>query len=132
MEVDDGQRKECAVMRKQLLMMAIAAFALAVVAGCSCPLCGEKKAETKSAALCGGCGQVKGSEVCCAADAAKCAKCGLAKGSPGCCKITKGKDAALCTGCGQIKGSDACCKPGAEKCAKCDLAKGSPGCCKLQ
>ena len=81
-------------------------------------------------ALCGGCGQIKGSAVCCKADAAKCDKCELAKGSPGCCKITKGKDAPLCAKCGQIKGTDVCCKADADKCAKCGMAKGSPGCCK--
>ena len=37
--------------------------------------------------LCYKCGQIKGSDTCCAADAEKCSKCGLAKGSPGCCKI---------------------------------------------
>jgi hypothetical protein len=81
-------------------------------------------------ALCGGCGQIKGSDVCCKEGVAKCTGCELTKGSPGCCKITKGKDAALCGGCGQIKGSDVCCKEGAEKCTKCNLVKGSPGCCK--
>ncbi|MDP6047816.1 MAG: hypothetical protein QGH94_10115 [Phycisphaerae bacterium] len=81
-------------------------------------------------ALCGGCGQVKGSDVCCKEGAEKCAGCDLAKGSPGCCKITKGKDAVLCGGCGQIKGSDVCCKADAVKCTKCGKAKGSPGCCK--
>jgi hypothetical protein len=80
--------------------------------------------------LCGGCGQIKGSDVCCKEGAEKCDGCKLAKGSPGCCKIAQGKDAVLCAGCGQIKGSDVCCKADAEKCAKCGMAKGSPGCCK--
>ena len=81
--------------------------------------------------LCGGCGQIKGSDACCAVGAATCSKCGLAKGSPGCCKIEKGTDVELCTKCGQIEGADPCCAAGAEKCAKCSLAKGSPGCCKI-
>ncbi len=81
--------------------------------------------------LCGACGQIKGSDTCCAADAATCAKCGLAKGSPGCCRIEKGTDVELCTGCGQIKGSDTCCAADAATCAKCGLAKGSPGCCRI-
>ncbi len=89
------------------------------------------KAFRATAVLCGACGQIKGSDVCCAADAATCAKCGLVKGSPGCCKIEKGTDVKLCTACGQIKGSDVCCAADAEKCAKCGLAKGSPGCCKI-
>ncbi len=88
-------------------------------------------AETAAVFFCGGCGQIKGSDACCAAGAATCSKCGLAKGSPGCCKIKKGTDVQLCTKCGQIKGSDTCCAADAEKCAKCGLAKGSPGCCKI-
>ena len=40
-------------------------------------------------ALCTGCGQIKGTDLCCKADAEKCAGCGLAKGSPGCCKLPK-------------------------------------------
>ena len=89
-------------------------------------------AEGGGVVLCGGCGQVKGSAVCCEADAAKCEACGLAKGSPGCCKIEKGTDVTLCAKCGQIAGSDVCCLPDAEKCEKCSLAKGSPGCCKIE
>ena len=99
--------------------------------------CGTPDAEgccasKKGVFLCGGCGQVKGSDVCCAEGAEKCDKCGLTKGSPGCCKIEKGTDTKLCSKCGQIKGSDACCAEGAEKCDKCGLAKGSPGCCKIK
>ena len=37
--------------------------------------------------LCGKCGHVKGTEVCCQEGADTCGKCELAKGSPGCCKI---------------------------------------------
>ncbi len=88
-------------------------------------------AETAAAFLCGGCGQIKGSQDCCAEGAETCAKCGLAKGAPGCCKIEKGTNTELCTKCGQIKGADDCCAEGAETCAKCGLAKGSPGCCKI-
>jgi len=73
-----------------------------LLAGCgtsaSCPggaagaCCGMTDAEDCCASkedvvLCGGCGQIKGSDVCCVEGAEKCADCGLAKGSPGCCKI---------------------------------------------
>ena len=88
--------------------------------------------ETAPPALCGECGQIKGSDVCCAADAEKCGKCDLVKGSPGCCKIQKGTDTELCTGCGQIKGSEACCVAGAATCEKCGLHQGSPGCCRIK
>ncbi len=87
--------------------------------------------ETAAVFLCGDCGQIKGSDDCCAEGAETCEKCGLATGAPGCCKIKKGTNVELCTACGQIKGSDACCAEGAETCAKCSLAKGSPGCCKI-
>jgi hypothetical protein len=98
------------------------------VVGCEKPL--EEAGAATVKTLCGGCGQIKGSDVCCKADAEKCGKCDLAKGAPGCCKITKGTDAPLCAKCGQIKGSDVCCNADAEKCTKCKMAKGSPGCCK--
>jgi len=82
--------------------------------------------------LCTGCGQIKGSEMCCKPDQTMCDGCGLVKGSPGCCKIPKDAEtAAICTGCGQIKGSELCCKPDQVKCESCGLVKGSPGCCKL-
>lgn len=81
--------------------------------------------------LCGGCGQIKGTETCCAEGAAACEKCQLAAGSPGCCTIEKGTDAKLCNKCGQVAGVEGCCDPDAEKCVKCSLAKGSPGCCKM-
>ncbi|MCP5052131.1 MAG: hypothetical protein GY940_33500 [bacterium] len=91
----------------------------------------DKKMKKDGPKLCGECGQIKGSKVCCAKDAKMCSHCKLAKDSPGCCKMEKGKDVALCTHCGQMKGSKMCCKPGAKKCSKCKLAKGSPGCCKI-
>jgi len=88
--------------------------------------------ETPEAApkvLCGKCGQVKGTPVCCKKDALRCGGCGLAKGSPGCCKLpADGKDAALCGKCGQVKGAAECCKADVAACTKCGLAKGSPGC----
>ena len=93
---------------------------------------GEIIATETSFFLCGDCGEVKETEVCCAEDAKKCDKCSLIAGSPGCCKIEKGSDAKICTQCGQVAGSDACCDEDAEKCDKCNLAKGSPGCCKLK
>ena len=82
--------------------------------------------------LCGSCGQVKGSGVCCKADAKICGKCSLADGAPGCCIMKPGDKVALCATCGHIAGADACCKEGAEKCAECQLVKGSPGCCKIK
>ena len=61
--------------------------------------------------LCGGCGQIKGSEACCDAAAPRCAKCNLIKGSPGCCKLPKDAagDVLLCGKCGFIKGTAECC-----------------------
>ena len=79
--------------------------------------------------LCGKCGQVKGTEICCKKDAVKCG-CGAVKGSPACCKVEiTGTDIHLCDHCGQVKVSDSCCKSDVEKCPKCKMAKGSPGCC---
>jgi len=92
----------------------------------------EGTAPPADVVLCGKCGQVKGSEICCLENAAFCAECALAKGSPGCCKITKGADVTLCAKCGQVKDSEACCDPDAAVCKKCGLAKGSPGCCTIE
>ncbi len=86
----------------------------------------------ESATLCGKCGQMKGTEACCAEGAETCAGCSLHKGAPGCCKIEAGTDATLCAGCGQVKGSESCCAEGAETCAACGLHQGAPGCCKLK
>ena len=70
---------------------------LAIAVGCL-GLAGCQSSDTTSAdasvspgavGLCTGCGQIKGSDVCCRADAATCPGCDLAKGSPGCCKIKK-------------------------------------------
>ena len=47
------------------------------------------KGNELATALCGKCGQIKSSDVCCKADAPKCGKCGLDKGAPGCCKLPK-------------------------------------------
>ncbi len=82
--------------------------------------------------LCNGCGHVKGTDACCAADAAVCA-CGLHKGSIGCCKIEAGgtETVMICTSCGEFKGSAQCCMDAAAICAGCGLHKGSPACCKL-
>ncbi len=49
----------------------------------------------KALALCGACGELKGSEKCCVKGAEKCSKCELNAGSPGCCTIKKGKDVKL-------------------------------------
>ena len=82
--------------------------------------------------LCGECGQMKGSEACCAEGAELCTKCSLQKGAPGCCKMEKGSNVTLCAACGEIKGTAACCAEGAAACSKCKLNKGAPGCCKLE
>jgi len=135
-------------MRRRTFVLLAAGQALGVMLGCK----EEKAAEpakpgTAAAAavkdkppypdttLCGKCGQVKGSAMCCCnkPDQERCAKCGLFKGSPGCCRITKGAPVTLCGKCGQVKGSDMCCckKPDQERCAMCGLFKGSPGCCRI-
>ncbi len=91
-----------------------------------------KKVAAATVTLCGKCGQIKGSELCCKEGAVLCDKCQLVKGAPGCCAIKKGEDVVLCASCGQIKGSDVCCKADVANCEKCGLAKGSPGCCKIK
>ena len=83
------------MMRKAKLFSALVAIVGMIALGCaptSDSTTVESGAETVAAGvtLCGLCGQVKGSDVCCAADAVKCEKCGLVKGSPGCC-VTKTK-----------------------------------------
>ncbi len=113
-----------------VLAMLVLCSTLLVMSGCKDDTNVAKAGEP--VALCADCGQIKGSDVCCAADAEACTACGLAKDSPGCCVMEKGDaDVALCTDCGQIAGSDLCCKPDQTKCEKCDLTAGSPGCCKL-
>jgi len=82
--------------------------------------------------LCGDCGQVKGTDLCCADGAEVCEKCGLQSGAPGCCKIEQGTNVTLCSSCGQIKGTDVCCLEGATVCADCGWHKGSPACCKIE
>ena len=131
-------------MKKQVLLISLMTMAGAAIVYAGCGACGpapEKsmtpaKAEAKGDkeapefALCGGCGEIKGSKGCCDKEAKRC-KCGAIKASPGCCKLPeKGKDAALCKGCGEIKGSEGCCDKEAKRC-KCGAIKGSPGCCKL-
>ncbi len=117
------------VMLKRIVLPVVLLAAIGMIA-VGCNMTPAPKPTGAAKTLCGGCGQVKGSDVCCEKGAEKCDGCKLAKGSPGCCKITPGTNAPLCAGCGQIKGSDVCCKEGADKCTKCDKAKGSPGCCK--
>lgn len=72
-----------------LLALAVTAMA-AMTIGCTCQkqTCSASAAKcAKAPALCGSCGQIKGTDACCDPDAVKCANCGLDKGSPGCCKI---------------------------------------------
>jgi len=124
-------------MKSMLAACSLLVLAIVVSPGCSeSPTTESGPAATKvlykSATLCGACGQIKGSEACCAEGAEKCAGCSLHKGAPGCCKMEAGTEATLCAGCGQIKGSTDCCADGAEVCAACGLHKGAPGCCKLE
>jgi hypothetical protein len=118
------------------LLAAAAAVALCLTILAACESGDKTEPTTQSASmgavsLCGGCGQIEGTDKCCA-PGMKCSGCGLAKGSPGCCKMAKGDtDVALCTGCGHIKGSEMCCKQYQAKCAGCGLVKGSAGCCKI-
>lgn len=141
-------------MRRRTFVLLTAGQALGLLVGCNGngtppekkegaktdaePAPGTKDAAAKKppyadVTLCGKCGQVKGSPLCCSnkPDQPRCPKCDLFAGSPGCCRIKKGDPVTLCGKCGQIKGSELCCKPGAEKCSKCGLAKGSPGCCRI-
>lgn len=120
--------------KRYLMIVAVVAVAVAFMGINGCKKSGSeaKKAAGDSIQLCLGCGQIKGSALCCQPNQPKCPSCGLVKGSPGCCKIPKdAKTAAICTKCGQIKGSELCCKPNQPKCPSCGLAKGSPGCCKI-
>ena len=85
--------------------------------------------------LCGLCGEVKGTDKCCAEGIALCDNCKLHKDSPLCCnKAIRGeKDILLCRKCGEVCFTEKCCpKSGApEKCAECGLHKDSPGCCRI-
>jgi len=127
------------------------------VPGTAAPTAASDKPPYPTTTLCGKCGQVKGSDLCCCnkPDQERCPMCGLFKGSPGCCRINKPEVQAgalavagktgeavakppypvptLCGKCGQVKGSDLCCckKPDQPRCAKCGLFKGSPGCCRI-
>jgi len=155
-------------MRRRTFVQVVGGSALGLLAGCL----REKKEEAAAApaegkvsdkppypsvTLCGKCGQVKGSAMCCCnkPDQPRCPRCGLFAGSPGCCRIKKpevqkcalevaGKTGeakakppypvtTLCGKCGQVKGSSMCCckKPDQPRCAMCGLFKGSPGCCRI-
>ena len=122
-------------MRRRVFMNVLGGSAVGLLAGAKAmgAACADEKKGPpyKDVTLCGNCGQVKGSKLCCVKGAETCSKCGLAKGSPGCCRIKKGKPVTICGKCGQVKGSDVCCKPGAKKCKGCGLDKGSPGCCRI-
>ena len=64
-----------------LVMIGAMALAMAAVAQCGGA---AKAAPAVSAQLCPKCGEVAGSDKCCAEGAEICAGCGLHKGSPGC------------------------------------------------
>ena len=64
-------------------LVVLSLLAMAAVSFAQCG--GVSKATTEtSAALCSKCGEIAGSEKCCAEGAEICAGCGLHKGSPGC------------------------------------------------
>jgi len=62
---------------KKLLLISLASIALIFATSCG---------SDADAAICGNCGDEKGTKNCCKADAEKCEKCDKNKGSPGCCK----------------------------------------------
>jgi len=101
---------------KKWLLFTVLILAVPFMTSCSM-LCGDDCSDAccdeAPAMLCGGCGEIKGGDDCCAKDATVCTGCGLHKGSPGCCKMEKGTDVKIC-GCGAPAGSDAC----KENCAK--------------
>lgn len=119
-----------------LCLVFVSVTSIMAIGGCASDDAATTQSATVSAgeiALCTGCGQIKGSEECCADGATLCA-CGMVKGSPGCCRIEQGSSdpVALCATCGHIKGDEMCCKPGQEMCSACDMVKGSAGCCKIK
>ena len=123
-------------MMKLMMFLPVLALSGLMLTGCNKPADAPPEGTTNVSAdvsLCGECGQVKGSEACCAEGAETCEGCQFCKGSPACCKASKDDVAdgsiTLCGKCGQVKGSDTCCKEDAEVCEKCKLHKGSPGCC---
>lgn len=71
-------------MKKMIVaLVAVGVLAWAAVSFAQCG--GAAKASAAvSAQLCPKCGEVAGTEKCCAAGAEVCAGCGLHKGSPGC------------------------------------------------
>ena len=89
----------------------------------------ETMAVGSNIVLCGQCGHIKGTSVCCSKEADRCS-CGAIKGSPGCCNLNKDRaDLVLCSKCGQVEGGEECCQGLEKKCEKCGKEKGSPGCC---
>ena len=96
----------------------------------------DKSSEAKitNAVLCGKCGQIKGSESCCADGQEACEKCSMHAGTMLCCveipEEFKGMD--LCMKCGQVAGGEQFCAEGAENCEKCGMHMGAVLCCKLK
>ena len=86
------------------------------------------------ATLCGKCGEVKGSDNCCAAGAETCSGCGLHAGAPLRCahlpEDAAGKD--ICQACGHVAEEGHACDSDCEKCADCGMHKGAPACCKVK
>ncbi len=96
--------------------------------------CGSLRKQTHSEetlTICDTCGEVEGTDACCAEGATWCRQCGLHKESPGCCKIEKGGGPQpVCGDCGEIKDTEDCCDANAKRCARCGKIKHSLGCCK--
>lgn len=69
---------------KKLLVSLTVLGLLALVPATWAQCCAGRKADKACVACCAKCGEVAGSEKCCAADAEICPGCGLHKGSPGC------------------------------------------------
>ena len=74
--------KETVMFKKIVLPLVLIMVTGMILVGCDKAPTPTPTAKT----LCGGCGQIKGSDVCCKEGAEKCDGCKLAKGSPGCCK----------------------------------------------
>ena len=71
-------------MKKMIVaLVALSVLSFAAVSFAQC-CSAAKKTTVVSAELCSKCGEVAGSEKCCAEGSELCAGCGLHKGSPGC------------------------------------------------
>jgi len=78
-------------MKKFFALLTALSLAAVISLGCSkaTPPADLTKVLYESGTLCGSCGELKGTEACCAEGAEACSKCQLNKGAPGCCKLKK-------------------------------------------